>query len=113
MVEFEVVFYQEQWFWCVFVMKFQEERIHYCYLGELNENPSDEEYTFKKINSKPRKFASGLLEDYWFGHQIQHGSGNQVNVTITSGYEIKAKKDIENGEELFYGLQQIFILQKM
>ncbi len=32
---------------------------------------------------------------------IQHGSGNQVNVTITSGYEIKAKKDIEMGEEIF------------
>jgi hypothetical protein len=47
------------------------------------------------------KSASGLSEDYWFGHQIQHGSGNQVNVTITSGYEIKAKKDIDIGEELF------------
>jgi len=59
------------------------------------------EYTFKKINGNPVKSASGLLEDYWFGHWIQHGSGNQVNVTITTGYEIKAKKDIEIGEELF------------
>jgi hypothetical protein len=72
-----------------------------CYLSEVNENPSDEGHTFKKINGNPVKSASGLLEDYWFGHQIQHGSSNQVNVTITSGYEIKAKKDIEIGEELF------------
>jgi hypothetical protein len=70
--------------------------------GEVNQDPSDDEYTFKKINGKPVNSLSGLLEDcYWFGHRIQHGSGNQVNVTITSGYVIKAKKDIEIGEELF------------
>jgi hypothetical protein len=72
-----------------------------CYLGEVDENPSNETYAFKKINGKPVNSASGLLEDYWFGHQIQQGSSNQVNVTITSGYVIKAKKDIEIGEELF------------
>ena len=72
-----------------------------CYLGEVNQDPSNEEYTFKKINGKPVNSLSGLLEDYWFGHRIQHGSGNQVNVTITSGYVIKAKKDIKVGEELF------------
>jgi hypothetical protein len=72
-----------------------------CYLGEVDDNPSDETYTFKKINGIPIKSASGLLEDYWFGHWIQHGSGNQVNVTITSGYIIKASRDIEIGEELF------------
>jgi hypothetical protein len=66
-----------------------------CYLGEVNENPSDDEYTFKKINGKPVNSLSGLLEDYWFGHRIQHGSGNQVNVTITSGYIIKAKKTLK------------------
>jgi hypothetical protein len=48
---------------------------------------------------------SGLLEDYWFGHGIQHGSGNQVNVTIFSGYVIKAKKDIEKKKPLnFYSV---------
>ena len=31
-----------------------------CYLGEVNENPSDEEYTFKNINDNPVKSASGL-----------------------------------------------------
>ena len=72
-----------------------------CYLGEINQDPSEEEYTFKKINGKPVNSLSGLVEDYWFGHRIQHGSGNQDNVTITSGYVIKAKKDIEIGEELF------------
>jgi hypothetical protein len=64
-----------------------------CYLGEVDDNPSDETYTFKKINGIPIKSASGLLEDYRFGHQIQHGSGNQINVTITSGYIIKASMD--------------------
>jgi hypothetical protein len=83
-----------------------------CYLGEVNDNPSDEEYTFKKINDKPVKSASGLLEDYWFGHQIQHGSGNQVNVTLTTGYEIKAKKDIEIGEELFLDYNRSIVCGK-
>jgi SET domain-containing protein len=71
------------------------------YLGKVSKNPLDEEYTFKKINRKPVNSASGLLEDYWLGHRIQHESGDQVNVTITAGYEIKAKKEIEIGEELF------------
>jgi hypothetical protein len=78
-----------------------------CYLGEVNENPSDEEYTFKKINGNPVKSASGLLKDNWFGHQIQHGSGNQVNFTITSGYEIKAKK-----EELFMDYNRSLFCRK-
>jgi hypothetical protein len=65
------------------------------YLGEVNQNPSDDEYTFMKINGKPLNSLSGLLEDYWFGHWIQHGRGNQVNVTITSGYVIKAKKTLK------------------
>jgi hypothetical protein len=39
-----------------------------CYLGEVNQDPSDDEYTFKKINSKPVNSLSGLLEDYWCGH---------------------------------------------
>jgi len=47
------------------------------------------------------KSASGLLEDYWFGNRIWHGSIDQVNVTIMAGYEIKAKKDIKIGEEGF------------
>jgi len=103
MVEFEVFFYQEQWSSCFFSSQnFKKNEFITCYLGEVDENPSEDEYTFKKINSNPMKSASGLLEDYWFGHQIQHGSSNQVNVTITSGYEIKAKKDIEIGEELLH-----------
>jgi hypothetical protein len=112
MVEFEVVFYQEQWSWCFFVTKFKEVEFITCYLGEVNENPSDEEYTFKKINGKHMKSASGLLEDYWFGHLIQHGSGDQVNVTITAGYEIKAKKDIEIGEKLFMDYNRSIVCGK-
>jgi len=81
--------------------KFKKTEFINCYLGEVDENPSDEMYTFKKINGKPVNSASALLEDYWFCHRIQHGSGNQVNVSITSGYVIKAKKGIEIGEELF------------
>jgi len=81
--------------------KFKKNEFNTCYLGEVDENPSDKTYTFKKINGKPVKSASGLLEDYWFGHRIQHGSSNQVNVTITSGYIIKASRDNEIGEELF------------
>jgi hypothetical protein len=72
--------------------KFKKTEFITCYLGEVDENLSDETYTFKKINGKPINSASSLLEDYWFGHQIQHGSGNQVNVAITLGYVIKAKK---------------------
>jgi hypothetical protein len=39
-----------------------------AYLSEVNKNPLKEDYTFKKINGKPANSASGLLEDYWFGH---------------------------------------------
>ena len=47
---------------------FKEGEFITAYLGEVNKNPLDEEYTFKKINGKPMNSASGLLEDYWFGH---------------------------------------------
>jgi hypothetical protein len=83
-----------------------------AYLSEVNKNPLDEEYTFKKINGKPVNSASGLLEDDWFGHRIQHGSGDQVNVTIMAGYEIKAKKDIEIGEELFMDYNRSIVCRK-
>jgi hypothetical protein len=46
--------------------KFKKTEFINCYLGEVDENPSDETYTFKKINGKPVNSASGLLEDYWF-----------------------------------------------
>jgi hypothetical protein len=46
-----------------------------CYLGVLDLEPNDITYTFKKINGSPKASNGGLLEDYWFGHQIQHGSG--------------------------------------
>jgi len=71
-----------------------------CYLGEVDENPFNETYAFNRINGVPIKPTSGLIEDYWFGHQIQHGSSNQVNVKITSGYIIKASIEIKNSEEL-------------
>jgi len=69
-------------------------------------------YTFKMINGKRVKSASGLLEDYWFGHRIQHGNGDQVNVTIMEGYEIKAKKDIKIGEELFMDYNRSIVCGK-
>jgi hypothetical protein len=94
------------------LQNFKEGEFITCYLGEVNENPLDEEYTFKKINGKPVKSASGLLEDYWFGHQIHHGSGDQVNVTIMAGYEIKAKKDIKIGEELFMDYNRSIVCGK-
>jgi hypothetical protein len=50
------------------LQNFKKNEFITCYLGENNENPSDEENTFKKINGNPVKSASGLLEDYWFGH---------------------------------------------
>jgi len=58
------------------------------------------------------KSASGLLEDYWFGHRIQHGSSDQVNVTITEGYEIKAKKNIKIGKELFMDYNRSIVCRK-
>jgi len=64
------------------------------------------------INGKPVNSASDLLEDYWFGHRIKHGSGDQVNVTITAGYEIKAKNTIEIGEELFMDYNRSIVCEK-
>jgi hypothetical protein len=84
-----------------------------CYLGEVDENPSEDEYTFKKINSNPMKSASGLLEDYWFGHQIQHGSGNRGNVTITSGYEIKAKKTLKLVKSFYWITTDLYFAENV
>jgi hypothetical protein len=50
------------------LQNFKEGEFITAYLGEVNKNPLDEEYTFKKINGKPVNSASVLLEDYWFGH---------------------------------------------
>jgi hypothetical protein len=94
------------------LQNFKEGEFITAYLSEVNENPLDEEYTFKKINSKPVKSASGLLEDYCFGHRIQHGSGDHVNVTIMAGYEIKAKKDIKIGELLFMDYNRSIVCGK-
>ena len=41
--------------------KFKKNEFITCYLGEVDENPSDETYTFKKINGIPVKSASGLF----------------------------------------------------
>ena len=46
------------------LQNFKKNKFITCYLGEVNENPSDDEYTFKKINGKPVNSLSGLLEDY-------------------------------------------------
>jgi SET domain-containing protein len=100
-VEVEVFLHQECGLGVFSSRNFKKNEFITCYLGEVNQDPSNEEYTFKKINGKPVNSLSGLLEDYWFGRRIQHGCGNQVNVTITSGSVIKAKKDIKVGEELF------------
>jgi hypothetical protein len=94
------------------LQNFKKNEFITCYLSEVNENPSDKEYTLLKTNSKPVKSSSGLLEDYWFGQPIQHGSSNQVSVTLTTGYEIKAKKDIEIGEELFLDYNRSIVCGK-
>jgi hypothetical protein len=80
---------------------FQKNEFITCYLGEVDENPADDTYVFKKINGSPVIHRSGLKEDYWFGHRIQHRSGDSVNVKVTSGYIIKASKFIKKGKELF------------
>jgi hypothetical protein len=47
---------------------FQKNEFITCYLGEVDENPADDTYVFKKINGSPEIHRSGLKEDYWFGH---------------------------------------------
>jgi hypothetical protein len=63
-----------------------------CYLGVLDLAPQDITYTFKKINGAPRTSNGGLVGDNWFGHWIQHGSGDKVNVVLTEEYIIKTCK---------------------
>jgi hypothetical protein len=72
-----------------------------CYLGVLDLEPQDVTYTFKKINAAPAISSGELKEDYWFGHRINHGSGDKVNVILTESYVIKSCKEIKIGEELF------------
>ncbi len=72
-----------------------------CYLGVLDLEPQDMTYVIKKVNGVPRTSIGGLVEDYWFGHRIQHQSCDKVNVKLTEGYVIKTCKEINIGEELF------------
>jgi hypothetical protein len=79
--------------------KFKKNEFITFYLSEVDENPSDETYTFKKINGKPIKSASGLLEDYWFGHQIQHGSIIKSMFLLLQGIlsrQVKTLKLVKN-----------------
>jgi hypothetical protein len=56
MVEFEVFFYQEQWLFFYHKISRRTNSL-LVILGEVNENPSDEEYTFKKIYGNPMNSA--------------------------------------------------------
>ena len=63
-----------------------------AYLGEVNKNSHEEEYTFKKINGKPMNSASGILEDYWFGHRIQHGMEAVIKSMLLLRQDMKSKQ---------------------
>jgi hypothetical protein len=72
-----------------------------CYLGVLDLEPHDVTYTFKKINAAPELPRGELKEDYWFGHRINHGSGDKVNVKVNESYVIFSCNKIKSGDELF------------
>jgi SET domain-containing protein len=80
---------------------FEKDEFVTCYLGVLDLEPQDVTYTFKKINAAPELPSGELKEDYWFGHRINHGSGDKVNVTVNESYIIKSCKEISIDEELF------------
>jgi hypothetical protein len=80
---------------------FAENEFVTCYLGVLDSEPQDVTYTFKKINAAPALSSGKLKEDYWFGHRINHGSGDKVNVIVTESYVIKSCREIKIGERLF------------
>jgi hypothetical protein len=93
--------------------KFKKNEFITCYLSEVDESPSNDTYTFKKINGKPVNSASGLLEDYWFGHRIQHGSGIQVNVTSTSWYVTRQKKTLRLVKNFFWIIIDHYIAENV
>jgi hypothetical protein len=102
LVVHEGVIHHERWFWFFFAAhSFEKDEFVTCYLGVLDLEPQDVTYTFKKINAAPELPSGELKEDYWFGHRINHGSGDKVNVTVTECYVIKSCKEIKIGEELF------------
>jgi hypothetical protein len=80
---------------------FVESEFVTCYLDVLDLEPQDVTYTFKKINAAPELPRGELKEDYWFGHRINHGSGDKVNVKVNQSYVIFSCKKIKSGEELF------------
>jgi hypothetical protein len=47
-------------------------------LSVLDLAPQDITYTFKKINGAARTSTGDLVEDYWLGHRINHGSGEKL-----------------------------------
>jgi hypothetical protein len=52
------------------------------------------------------------VEDYWFGHRVNHGSGDKVNVVLSEGYVIKSCKKIKIGEELFLDYSRVLFCGK-
>ncbi len=80
---------------------FEEDKFVTCYLGVLDLEKQEVTYTFKNINAVPELPSGELKEDYWFGHRINHGSGDKVNVTVNEFYVFKSCKEIKIGEELF------------
>lgn len=83
------------------VRTFKADEFVTCYLGIYEKSVTDLKYQFLKINGGRSIQREQFAEDYWFGHRIQHGSGEKVNVTISEEYVIKTTKKVTVGEELF------------
>jgi hypothetical protein len=56
---------------------YENEFVTFC-LGVCDLAPQDITYTFKKINGAARTSTGDLVEDYWLGHRINHGSGEKL-----------------------------------
>lgn len=81
---------------------FKEKEFITAYLGKKETDDLETEYVFHGINGKVGNKYGCLMEEFWFAHQIQHGSGPAANVKIRNDYTLIALKDIKIGDELFF-----------
>jgi hypothetical protein len=81
---------------------FEEDEVISVYLGEKVNTEEKVVYVFLDINGRPQRLEeSGLIQEYWLVHRINHEHFEQVNIVITTDYKISAKRKFFKDEELF------------
>jgi hypothetical protein len=94
----------------VFSMRnFEKNEFITVYLGKIDLEQTDITYKFRNIDGLNRE---NPLDNYWYAHRIQHGSGERCNVRVLENYLLRATRKIREGDELFLDYHRDIFCQK-